>query len=211
MRWKKERKRNIFVFFLEIHSHKKQPEYLHNMHSISANKTTTMSEKEERKNTLKRECSWTCSHSKPSSWCFIATLRISFHYKSNALLLNTHTSKVYAEALSNASTQRLMLLCCVSLRSIFVIQHQWEAPPFLCFFFPRCTMLAALSIGWLENIFFCCCLRLLHKCNKRSRRKNPNGFLCCLKYDSSVYLTAFCVSVRSEYSARSAAVRAFVP
>ena len=39
------------VFFLEIHSHKKKErrEYLHNMHSISANKTATMKGKRRKK------------------------------------------------------------------------------------------------------------------------------------------------------------------
>lgn len=48
-------KQNLFIFLRNSFPQKKaknKREYLHNMHPISANKTTTLGEKEENKNTL---------------------------------------------------------------------------------------------------------------------------------------------------------------
>lgn len=79
------------------------------------------------------------------------------------------------------------------------------------------TLLALLApfetlsiVGWKIKTDVVCVSYTNAKHEAVEKKPNPFAYvLCCLKYDSSVYLTDFYISVRSEYSARSAAVRAF--
>lgn len=167
------------------------------MHSISANNktATNCTMKESTQNTLKE-----VKH---------AYKQMNVSPKHCVACLSTHTTEDYVETLIKPYAFMLRVHC----EAYSVIQHYAEgfnSTPF--FFFFSLYNVGGLSIvGW--KIFFSC-LCLMHTIAKNEVGKKTRTILLvlgCLKYDSSVYLTDFCISVRSEYSARSAAVRAFVP
>lgn len=81
-------KNRFSVFFLEIHSHKKKErrrEYLHNMHSISANKTTTMKGKRRKKNDNRVEYL-------AADWCWCWSINTFVFYAAAMFSRETYAS-----------------------------------------------------------------------------------------------------------------------
>lgn len=134
---------------------------------------------------------------------------VALQHSSGIATSNTTPTHSHYAALLNVLRASLMLFMLRARLAYSVIQHRSQGPALLFFFLAPLYNVSNFIDRWLENIFFSSLFASLeHNCKTRSREKKPKR---CLKYDSSVYLTEFCVLVRSEYSARSAAVRAFVP
>lgn len=168
MRWKKSL---FFVFFLEIHSHKKERrrrEYLHNMHSCIRYQQIRQRRWMERKT------------------------EVACNIKFNCVSVETTTpSSFMLQAMFSRATYAFMLR---SFQNIFCRST-----------FQQSFMLRPVTKKKNKN------WRCVHANKRKIRSRSKKTRSIVWNMIRACTCPIFCISVRSEYSARSAAVRAFVP